>query len=170
MKGERLAMARKAPVTVVEDDDEVEDVELAELEEVDEDEAPAKAKGKTAKAAAEPEIWGVRNLIALIKEKTGKEYNPREVRTLLRRLARDGRQIDRDVIAGNKSRYSWTGADDPEVRLILKSVKGGSIEAAKKAALDKLKTDKAARDAAAGKGKKAVATPTADEDEDEDED
>lgn len=152
-------MAKKA---VVVEDDEVEDVELAELEEADEDETPAKAK-----KAEEPAIWGVRNLIALIKEKTGKEYKPREVRTLLRKLARDGKQIDREIVAGNKTRYAWTGPTDPEVKLILKSVKGGAIEASKKAALDKLKADKAARDAAAGKGKKAV-TPPADEDEDED--
>lgn len=151
-----IIMAKKAAAPV--EDDEVDEVEEAE----------------TSTKAAEPEVWGVRNLIALIKAKTEKEYSPREVRTLLRKLAREGGGVEREIIAGNKSRYSWTGADDPEVKAVLKAVKGGAIEAAKKAALDKLKSDKAAKNAAkastdakAGKGK--AAAPAAD-DEDEDED
>jgi len=161
-------MARKTqPVEEVEEDE----VELEELtDEVDdEDEAPAKAKKK---APVEDEVWGVRSLIALIKEKTGKDYSPREVRTLLRKLARDGHKIDREVIPGNKSRYSWSGPEDPEVKVILKAVKGGEIEASKKAALDKLKADKAAKQAAApakpAKAKKPA--PPADDDEEDDED
>lgn len=165
-----MATRSKTKAAPVEDDE----LELEELEETEE--APAKGK----KAAAD-EVWGVRDLIALIKEKTGKEYSPREVRTLLRKMARDGsNRVEREVIAGNKSRYSWDGPSDPEVKTILAAVKGGEIEAGKKEALDKLKADKAAKQAAKGetpaakKGKKA-APPVDDEDEleeldDEDED
>ena len=145
-------MATKKAVTPVED--EIEEVEEA---------APAKE--------AEPEVWGVRDLIKLIKERTEKEYSPREVRTLLRKLAREGGGVEREIVAGNKSRYAWEGPSDPEVKAVLKAVKGGAIEAAKKAALDKLKADKAAKNAAKApapaKGK--AAAPAAD-DEDEDED
>lgn len=164
---------KSKPVEEVED----EDVELEDIDEEvddDEDEAPAKSKTKT-KAAVEDEVWGVQDLIKLIKRKTGKEYKPREVRTLLRRLARDGsNRVNREIIAGNKARYAWSGPEDPEVKTILKAVSGGEIETAKKEALDKLKTDKAKKDAAkAGKtdkvkAKKKKAPPPPDDDEDED--
>lgn len=156
-------MAKKPVAQVVEDDDEV-----AELEELDTEVTPAPSK--KSKAAAEPaeeESFGVRALIALIKEKTGKEYNPREVRTLLRKMAREGKGVEREIIAGNKSRYVWEGPDDAEVKAVLKAVKGGEIEASKKAALDKLKSDKAAKNAAAAKVK-AKTAPAADDEEDDD--
>lgn len=146
------------------------EVEEEEVEEVEEAEAPA-AK------AAEPEVWGVRNLIALIKKRTGKEYNPREVRTLLRKLAREGAGVDREIVAGNKSRYSWSGSKDPEVLAVLKAVESGAIEKAKTEALAKLKSDKAAKTAAAqkaepakAKAKTKAAAPAPEVDEDEDED
>lgn len=140
--------------------------EDVELEELDDEATEAPAKG----AKAADDTWGVRDLIALIKEKTGKDYTPREIRTLLRKMAReDNARIDREIIAGNKARYSWDGPNDPEVKTILKAVKGGEVEEGKKAALDKLKADKAAKQAAKGdtpaaKGKKA-AKPPVDEDE-----
>lgn len=160
-------MAKKSAAPVVDDEDEV---ELEDLEEeADDDEAPAKSKAKT-----EDEVWGVQSLIALIKEKTGKVYKPREVRTLLRKMAREDGTIDREIIAGNKSRYSWSGPDDPEVKAVLKQVKGGAIETAKKAALDKLKSDKAKKtaakqtaDAKATKAKSKKTAPPADDDDDD---
>lgn len=160
-------MAKKPAAAPVIDDDEV------ELEEVEEVTEPAKAE-----KAAEPEVWGVRNLIALIKKKTDKEYGPREVRTLLRKLAREGGGVEREIVAGNKSRYSWSGPKDPEVLAVLAAVQGGAIEKAKTEALQKLKADKAAKTAAADKAKPAAAkpktkpaAPAPDEDgEDEDED
>lgn len=153
----KKAAAKPAPV---EDDD----LELEELDEATE-EAPAKGK-----KAAEDDVWGVRNgLIPLLKERTGKDYTPREVRTLLRKMARDGSgRVEREVIAGNKSRYAWSGPDDPEVKAILKAVKGGEIEAGKKEALDKLKADKAAKQAAKGDTPataKKKAKPPVDDDE-----
>jgi hypothetical protein len=139
----------KKTVQVVEDD------EVEEAEEVTE---------------AADAVWGVQNLRALILEKTGKDYKPREIRTLLRKMAREDHTINREIIAGNKTRYSWSGPDDPEVKAVIKQVKGGAIETAKKAALDKLKQDKAKKTAAepakAKKGK--AAPPPADDDEDDD--
>ena len=149
-----MATKSKAATAVVDDDEDVEEVEEADTE------------------TAEDAVWGVRDLIALVKTKTGKEYKPREVRTQLRAMARKG-QINREIIAGNKTRYAWSGPDDPEVKAFIKAVKGGEIEANKKAALDKLKADKAKKTAASdkagtkGKGTKAAAPP-ADDDEDED--
>lgn len=141
-------------------------VEDDELEELEEETETAPAKGKK---AAEDTIWGVRDLIALIKEKFDKEYTPREVRTLLRKMARDGGRIEREIVAGNKSRYAWSGPEDPEVKAILKAVKGGEIEAGKKEALDKLKADKAkkaATETPAPKAKSKKAAPPADDDDD----
>lgn len=171
-------MAKKQVVQVV-DDDEDEEVELEELSE--DDEAPV-AKSAKKKAKVEDDFFGVRNgLIPLLKQKTGKDYTPREVRTLLRKLARGGEGVERDIVAGNKTRYEWSGPEDPEVKVILKAVKGGQIESAKKAALDKLKADKAAKQAksavepvskkaaAAGKKKKVVVEVDEDEDDDDDE-
>ena len=145
-----------------------EEVELEELEddsEEAEEETPA------------DEIWGVRNgLIPLLKEKTGKDYTPREVRTLLRKMAReDNARIDREIVAGNKSRYEWDGPSDPEVKAILKAVKAGEVEQGKKEALDKLKADKADKAASGAKkgkkgkkGKAAKAAPPVDDDDDDD--
>lgn len=160
-----MATKRPAKAAAVEDD--------LDLEELDDETTEAPAKGKK---AAEDDIWGVRNgLIPLLKEKTGKDYTPREVRTLLRKMARDGGRIDREIVAGNKSRYSWDGPNDPEVKAILKAVRGGEIEAGKKEALDKLKADKAAKTASKTEAPtKKKAKPPVDEDEleeiDEDDD
>lgn len=156
-------MAKKASKPAVEELDD-------EIEELDDDEPTPAKKGK---AATEDEVWGVRDLIKVLKKHTEKEYTPREVRTLLRKLAREGK-LDREIVAGNKTRYSWSGPDDPEVKLILKAVKGGAIEAGKKEALDKLKADKAKKAAAKGdtptKGKSKKSAPPADEDDEDDDD
>lgn len=161
MATKKKTAPKAAPVEEIEDDE----VELEEIDEVDDDEeAPAKGK----KAPKEDTVWGVRSLIELLKETTGKEYNPREVRTLLRKLAREGGGVDREIIAGNKSRYEWTGPTDPEVKAILKSVKGGSIESAKKEALEKLKSDKAKKVAAKQKAAAQAAAAAEDDDDDDD--
>jgi hypothetical protein len=158
-------MARKPAAVVEETEDD--EVELEELDAEVEDETPKKGK------KVEDDVWGVRQLIALLKEKTDKEYSPREVRTLLRKMAReDNARINREIVAGNKSRYSWSGPNDPEVKAVLKAVGAGEIEAGKKAALDKLKADKAAKAAAKTpaptKGTKAAKTaPPADDDDEE---
>jgi hypothetical protein len=93
-------------------------------------------------------------------------------------MARDGR-LTREISPQNRSRYSWTGPDDPEVKKIVKAIKGGEIEQARNEALAKLKEQKAAERAAKKaaaeeetpkkKGKKP-APPPPDEDDDDVED
>lgn len=136
----------------------------AEVEEVTEVEETEETKDETP--------FGVRDLCALILKKTGKEYNPREVRSLLRKMAReDEARVDREIIAGNKARYEWDGPKDPEVLAVLKAVGGGEIEAAKKEALDKLKSDKAKKAAKKTKSKaKKKKAKDADDDEGSDDD
>lgn len=158
---------------------EVEDDDV-ELEELDASVEETPAKEKKAGRADDP-AFGIRQLCDYIKSKTGKEYQPREMRTLLRKMAReDTARITREVTADNRSRYSWSGPADAEVKAVLAAVKGGEIEAGKKEALDKLKADKAARDAAKAElvdtattvatkaKKKKAAAPPVDEDDDDD--
>jgi hypothetical protein len=144
-----------------------------ELDELDDDEVEDKP---TKKGGASEEVgFGVRDLCELVKRKTKKDYSPKEMRTLLRKMAREDKpRVDREIVRGNKARYSWEGPDDPEVKKILKAVAGGEIEEARKATLDELKAKKAKKDAAAKKaggkkGKKGKKSEPEPEDEIEEE-
>jgi hypothetical protein len=130
--------------------------EAAAAEEVEEveDEAPAAV------------AFGVSDIVALIKTKLKKDTT-RELRTLLRKMARDGR-LDREIVAGNRARWEWSGPTDPEVLAVLKAFKAGELDADKKEKLDALKARKAEQRAA----KAAEAEAEADDEElvdDEDE-
>lgn len=174
-------MAKKSTTKVVEEVEDDDEVELEELDadvDDDEDEAP-KAKSKKSKtekkARADEPQFGIQWLIRLIKKKTDKDYTPREVRTLLRKMAREDKpRINREIIPGNRARYEWSGPEDAEVKAVLKAVGGGEIEAGKKEALDRLKQQKAAKDAKAEtttkKKKKKAALPPPDEDDDDEDD
>lgn len=132
--------------------DEVEEEELDELDEDAEEEAPTKA----AKSRDDEVTFGAAHLARLLSKKTGKTIKPRDLRTLLRKMAKDGR-IDRVIVPGNRSRYDWPEKTaDPEVKAVIKAVMAGELEAGKKEALDRLKANKAAKDAAAAKTKKAA--------------
>lgn len=169
-----MAKTKKAaPAPVVEDEDD--DLELEELEDDEVEEAPVK-KGK-AKASGDDVVFGASDLakLASTDEKT---YDAKTIRTLLRRMARDGR-LDRKISPDNRSRYSWTGPNDPEVKKILKAIKGGEIETARNEALQKLKDQKAAQRKAkaeteegvsktSGKKAKKAAPPPVDDDDDDD--
>lgn len=162
---------KEAPAEVEETEDE--EMELEELEEdADEaDEAPKKAKG------GQPEVtFGASDLAKHLSKELGKTITPRELRTQIRRMAREETpRVDREITAGNRSRYDWPlGLKDPEVKAIIKAVKAGELEAGKKEALDKLKEQKAAKKAAAGddapkgkKGKKGKSAPEPEPDDDE---
>lgn len=154
------------------DEDELEDDD----EDEDEEEAPApkkKAAAKKAtpaakKAAAKSDTLGVGWLCELIEEKTGKSYTPQVLRVLLRKMNDSGELGEREA----KTRYAFAGEKDPVVVAILKRVKGGAIEAAKKESLDKLKAKQAEKKAAAP-AKKAVKrkpAPVEDDDFEDDED
>jgi len=124
--------------------------EVEELTESEAEETPAKAK-------KDDVTFGVADLCELVKQETGKEYTTRDMRTLLRKMAREDKpRVDREVIPGNRARYDWPkGAKDPEVKRVLAAVGAGEIEEGKKAALAKLKESKAKKDAEGGKkGKK----------------
>jgi hypothetical protein len=161
----------KAAKAVVEDDEEDEDLELEELE--DDDEADAKP-AKSKKSSATDEVtFGAADLAKLLSEKTGKTITARDLRTQLRRMARRG-ELDREIVPGNKSRYDWSGPNDPEVKKIVKAVLSGEMEEAKKEQLAALKERKAKKDAdkakAAKKGKKAKQQVVEEDDDDDDED
>lgn len=172
-KGERLTMAKKnkkaAPPVEVDEDD----LELEELEEDVPEEKPTKGK---AKGGGDEVAFGASDLAKLANEKFDKSYDAKTIRTLLRKLARSGK-LSREISPENRTRYSWTGPDDPEVKMILKEIKGGAIETARNEALGALKekkaVERAAKAAAAEKsgGKKATkkaAPPVDDDDEVED--
>lgn len=159
---------RKATTKVVEPE-EVED----ELEELEDDEATEAAPKK----GNDDVVFGASDLAKLLSEKTGKNITARDLRTLLRKMARDGR-LDREITAGNRSRYSWSGPNDPEVKQIIKAVTSGELEQGKQEALAKLKAQKAERQAAKAKAaaaaerkaKKAKPAPVVEEDDDLDDD
>jgi hypothetical protein len=90
--------------------------------------------------------FGVRDLSDYLTKKTGKAIKPKDLRTLIRKMAREDKpRVARDVIPGNRSRYDWpNGLKDPEVQRIVKAVVGGELEAGKKEALQALKERKAA--------------------------
>jgi len=136
-----------------------EEVELDELDaDVETEEAPTKGKSKS--KSKEPEVtFGVRDLAEHLSKAMGKQITPKDLRTQIRRMAReDTPRVQREVVAGNRSRYDWPdGLKDPEVKAIIAAVTGGELEEGKKAALEKLKADKAAKKEAKAKteGKKS---------------
>jgi hypothetical protein len=130
-----MATKTKAPAA--------EEVELDELDDdVTEEETSSKASEVT---------FGVRDLADYLSKKTGKTIKPKDLRTLLRKMAReDNPRIEREVVAGNRSRYDWpNGLKDAEVQRVIKAVVGGELEAGKKEALDALKARKTKKKAAA---------------------
>lgn len=140
-----------------------------ELEELD---AAEEGEETTSKSSKQEVTFGVADLAKHLSEKTGKEISTRDLRTQIRRMAREEKpRVNREVVPGNRSRYDWPdGLKDPEVKAIIKAVTAGELEEGKKAALAKLKEDKAAKKAkegsSKGKGKKGKgkAAPADDDD------
>lgn len=127
--------------------------------------APAKAAPKAAPAeATDEEVFGVSDIVELLKVRTGKTVKTRDLRILLRKMARDGR-LDREIVAGNRNRWVWSGPEDPEVDLIIEAFEAGELEADKQEKLQALKDKKAAERAAKAK----AAAEAEDEAEDDDE-
>jgi hypothetical protein len=165
----KAAAKKEAPAPEVVDE---------ELEEVDGDEV--ETTGTTKKA--DEVTFGASDLARLLSEKAGKTVSPRELRTLIRKMARDGSaRVNREITAGNRTRYNWSGPEDPEVKAIIAAFEGGELEADKKAKLEELKQRKAEKKAAGepvgkkakakaekAKGKKGKAAPVVEETEDDD--
>jgi len=156
-------------------DADVEDFDIEEDDDADteEIEAPAPKAKKAKKAAAEkpakvaaPKIeFGTKELAAHVNAETGKSYDAYNLRILLRKLTKDG--ILERVESEGRSRYSFSGPKDPQVKAIVKAVKEGAAEKAKTERLDKLKADRAATKAAAPKKSKAKAVVDAEPEADE---
>jgi hypothetical protein len=125
---------------------------------------PASKSTKPAKAAAPAatdEVFGVASIAALLETRTGKTVKPRDLRVLLRKMARDGR-LDREIVAGNRERWVWSGPDDPEVEKIIEAFENGELEQDKKDKLQALKDKKAAE-----RAEKKAAEEADSEDDDE---
>lgn len=148
----------KPAVEVDEDIDELEELEDDSVEE-----KPAK------KGAAQAVTFGVADLAKHLEEETGKKVTTRELRMLIRKMARDGR-VDREIIPGNRSRYDWSGLNDPEVKRIIKAFKAGELEADKQEKLAELKKRGEAKRAEKAKAKAAAAAAEEDEDDDVEDD
>ena len=145
--------------------------EELELAEVDEDEV----EDSGSKKSSQPEVtFGASDLARLLSEKSGKTVSTRELRTLIRKMARDGSgRVNREITPGNRTRYNWSGPDDPEVQAIIKAFDSGELDADKKAKLDELKARKAEKKAkgekTGKKGKKSSkkSEPVAEADDDD---
>lgn len=168
-KTKRSATTKKAaPAPEVEEEDD----ELEELEEDAVEEAAPKAK----KGAQAEVTFGVQDIVKHLTSK-GHKVNARGLRTLIRKMARDGsNRVEREIVAGNRTRYDWPkGVKDPEVKAIIKAFEAGELEADKQEKLAALKANKQKKDKAEGKvtgkktkgGKKAKPAPVV-EDDDED--
>lgn len=130
----------------VEEPEIEEDLEITE-DEV-EDEASEEPAPKPKKAAAKKETKGTAWLVDHVNEKLGLELSGFTMRTVLRKMAKDG-ELDRE----SRSRYEFTGPGDPVVKAVIKHIKEngtgtrGSSEdkpaPAKKASTSKRKTKKA---------------------------
>ena len=146
------------------------DIELEDLD-TDAETTEDEAKGSKAQAVE----FGASDLAKYLTEKldNGKVISARDLRALIRKMAReDSPRVDREIKAGNRTRYDWPGGlDHPEVKAICAAVLGGEMEADKQAKLAELKEKKAKKKAAEGKsgkgkGKKAKAAEV-EEDDDE---
>lgn len=159
---------------VVEEDEELEEEEVLEddeVEELEEDEVPVKGAKSAASAKARTQAavtFGMSHLADHISAQNGgKKVTTRELRMLARKMARDGAgRINREIVAGNRSRYDWPkGLDEPEVQAIIAAYNGGELEAEKNEKLAALKAQKDAQRAA----KKAAEAALEEEDDDEEE-
>ena len=133
--------------------------------------APAKTKA-AAKPAPAPEpteeaVFGVSDVAEIIQTRTGKVVKNRDLRTLLRKMAKDGR-LNREIIPGNRTPWTFDGPEDPQVEQIVEAYENGELEADKKAKLDALKERKAAERAAKKAAEEDAAEEVDEEDIDED--
>lgn len=107
-------------------------------------------------------------LTALINEKVGTSYSAFQIRTLLRKLIKEG------AFEREEGRYVFTGERDPRVLAVLKAIKAGAMEAEKKERTTKAKATSKAKAAAAEeapkprRSRKPKAAPVVEDDDDVD--
>lgn len=124
----------------------------------------APAKKAPAKKAAAPvadddaeEKFDSNWLAEFVNDACGTSYDSRAIRMLLRKLAGDG-VISREV-GVDRSRYEFPkGANDPTVRAVIKAVKSGAVEKAKRENIETAKATAAKKTAPPAK-KTAKAAP-----------
>lgn len=124
--------------------------------------APAKA------AKAESIEYGSAWLVDHVNAEAGTSYTASTLRILLRKLTKEG-VLDRDS-EGGRQRYNFPkGANDPQVRAIVKAVKSGGAEKAKAERLEDLKSKRSskAKPAAPAKRSRAKAKPAVEEEDDD---
>lgn len=123
-----------------EEDDEVDEFDELEVDEdeeegeEDEEEEPApkpvsKRRKATSSRAAPKQVepaFGTRQLVEHVNAKTGKSLDGRAVRMVLRKLSREG-VIEREV-GEERTRYSFTGPNDPQVKAVVAAIKNGAAE------------------------------------------
>lgn len=140
--------------------------------------APAAKKTTAAakKTAPAPEVeevasgqqevtFGVADIAKMLSEGRDKPVTTRELRTLIRKMARDGSgRVNREIIPGNRSRYDWSGPEDPEVVAIVEAFNNGELEADKQEKLAALKERKAQQ-----RAEKQAAAEVEESDEDDEE-
>lgn len=153
----------------LEDTADGEDEGDEDLEELEEDEVvEEKPASKKASRKTDAVNFGIQDLVKLVKKETTQDTDPRSLRTLIRKMARDeSGRVKREITAGNRTRYDWSGPNDPEVRNILEAFKAGELEEDKKAKLAALKERKAAQNAAKAKAAAEAEVEEVDEDEEE---
>lgn len=158
----KASKAKEAPAPEVAEDD-------LELDEVADDEVEETGSKK---GGQEEVTFGASDLAKHLSKKSGKNVTPRELRTLIRKMARDGSgRVNREIKPGNRTRYNWSGLKDPEVVAIIKAFDAGELEADKKAKLDELKKRKAEKKAKGEKtGKKSKKSKAKEAEEVEDDD
>lgn len=170
-----MAAARRTKTAkpVVEDIEEDFDLDEEEVTEAPAKKAPAKKAAakkaapaeKPAKVAAPKIEFGTKELAEHVNKEAGTSYDAYNLRILLRKLTKDG--VLARVESEGRSRYSFTGPEDPQVVAIVAAVKDGAAEKAKQERLDGLKAQRAATKKAAPK-KKAAAKEAEPEVEEED--
>lgn len=136
--------------------------------------APARSRAKAAttpaKAAPAPKAeaieYGSAWLVDHVNTEAGTSYSASALRILLRKLTKEG-VLNRD--SEGRQRYNFPkGANDPQVKAIVKAVKGGAAEKAKQERLDGLKAQRASsKKAAPARRSRAKAAPEPEEDDDD---
>lgn len=174
----RRGAAKPKPVPAQEPEvDELEELEEDEVEETEEEvEEPASKKTvkKTSKKAApakaekkaEAPTNGTQWLAEHVNKVLGTEYKAYDLRVMLRKLAKDG-TLQREV-GNDRSRYDFSGPNDPVVKAVIAKLRDGDLEKEKKAKLNALK-DRKSKKAKASTEDDEVGEELTDEDEDVDE-
>lgn len=128
--------------------------------------AKAAAPVKEAKPKAEAIEYGSAWLVDHVNAEAGTAYTASTLRILLRKLTKEG-VLDRDS-EGGRQRYNFPkGANDPQVRAIVKAVKAGGAEKAKAERLEDLKSKRSTKKAAPAKKSRKAAPVEVDEEDDD---